>query len=115
VRAQWIREGEGFVIVYRITSRESFNWVENFYRQIIRVRWYDLRCPIMLAASHCDRITERQVSTEEGHALAKRLGCEFLECSAKNGINVEKAFYNVVRLIRRKRRAVEIKGGILQN
>ena len=102
------------MIVYRITSRESFNWVKNFHRQIERVKWYNLHCPIMLAASHCDQITQREVSTKEGHVLARKLGCEFVECSAKNGINVEKAFYDVVRLIRRQRKSVEVRGEILQ-
>jgi len=43
------------------------------------------------------------VSSQEGQALAKELGCEFVEASAKNCINVEKAFYDVVRQLRRQR------------
>ena len=48
---------------------------------------------------------EREVSTQEGHALAKELGCEFVEASAKNCINVEKAFYDVVRQLRRQKQS----------
>jgi GTPase KRas protein len=57
----------------------------------------------MLVGNKSDRVTEREVSTQEGHALARELGCEFVEASAKNCINVEKAFYEVVRLLRRQR------------
>lgn len=57
----------------------------------------------MLVGNKADRVTEREVSTQEGHALARELGCEFVEASAKNCINVEKAFYDVVRLLRRQR------------
>ena len=46
---------------------------------------------------------EREVSTQEGSALARELGCDFVEASAKNCINVEKAFYDVVRQLRRQR------------
>lgn len=57
----------------------------------------------MLVGNKSDRVTEREVSTQEGHALARELGCEFVEASAKNCVNVEKAFYDVVRLLRRQR------------
>lgn len=59
----------------------------------------------MLVGNKADRVTEREVSTQEGHALARELGCDFVEASAKNCINVEKAFYDVVRLLRRQRQA----------
>ncbi|CRK46941.1 hypothetical protein BN1723_001216 [Verticillium longisporum] len=59
----------------------------------------------MLVGNKSDRVTEREVSTQEGHALARELGCEFVEASAKNCINVEKAFYDVVRILRRQRQA----------
>ena len=51
-------------------------------------------------------MTEREVSTQEGNALAKDLGCDFVEASAKNCINVERAFYDVVRNLRRQRMEV---------
>ena len=57
----------------------------------------------MLVGNKSDRVTEREVSTQEGHALARELNCEFVEASAKNFINVEKAFYDVVRILRRQR------------
>ena len=59
--------------------------------------------PVMLVGNKCDRVTEREVSTQEGSALAKQLNCEFVEASAKNCVNVEKAFYDVVRQLRKQR------------
>lgn len=58
--------------------------------------------PIMLVGNNSDRVAEREVSTQEGLARAKELGCEFVETSAGNCRNVEKAFYDVVRMIRRQ-------------
>jgi GTPase KRas protein len=37
----------------------------------------------------------------EGEALASSFGCRFIETSAKSRINIENAFYDLVREIRR--------------
>lgn len=124
LRDQWIRDGEGFVLVYSITSRNSFSRIQRFYSQIQRVKEssnagsptgpsyltsqmpsnsYGGPVPVMLVGNKSDKQHEREVSSAEGLALAKELGCEFVEASAKNCINVEKAFYDVVRLLRRQR------------
>lgn len=122
LRDQWIRDGEGFVLVYSISSRSSFTRIQKFHHQIQRVKESSASSPsfpgspisqsmvvnsgmvpVMLVGNKSDRVTEREVSTQEGHALARELGCEFVEASAKNCVNVEKAFYDVVRLLRRQR------------
>jgi GTPase KRas protein len=118
LRDQWIRDGEGFMLVYSISSRSSFTRAQRFHNQIIRVKESSASSasypgtpisslveglPITLVGNNSDRITEREVSTQEGHALARELGCEFVEASPKNGTNVEKAFYDIVRQIRRQR------------
>jgi GTPase KRas protein len=125
LRDQWIRDGEGFVLVYSISSRSSFARIQKFHSQIQRVKETALSgsptypgsplsassmgsnsagpAPVMLVGNKCDRVTEREVSTQEGSALAKLLGCDFVEASAKNCVNVEKAFYEVVRQLRRQR------------
>jgi GTPase KRas protein len=40
-------------------------------------------------------------SYTEGAALARSFGCAFIETSAKSRINVDKAFFDIVREIRR--------------
>ena len=45
-----------------------------------------------LIGNKSDLETSRQVKTEEGKTLADSLGIRFLETSAKEAINVEKAF-----------------------
>ena len=126
LRDQWIRDGEGFILVYSITSRSSFQRIERFYNQIERVKESYAQTgpvssfpgssismsssssslpppPVMLVANKIDRVTEREVSTQEGNALAKKLGCDFVEASAKSCVNVERAFYDVVRQLRKKK------------
>lgn len=127
LRDQWIRDGEGFVLVYSITSRASFSRVTKFYNQIQRVKdsanagspssmggylsspisptmsTFSGPAPVMLVGNKSDRVSEREVSTQEGQALARELGCDFVEASAKNNINVDKAFYDVVRRLRKQK------------
>ncbi|RMD39926.1 hypothetical protein DV735_g5200, partial [Chaetothyriales sp. CBS 134920] len=124
LRDQWIRDGEGFILVYSITSRDSFQRIEKFYKQVQRVKESSLAnsptganymgspvssspytgpVPVMLVGNKSDQSNERQVSTQEGQALAKDLGCDFVEASAKKCINVERAFFDVVRSLRRQR------------
>lgn len=54
----------------------------------------------MLVGNKCDKTYEREVSKEEGAALARQFGCEFLETSAKTAQNVERLFTNLVRALR---------------
>jgi len=106
LRDQWIRDGEGFLLVYSISSRSTFERVGRFRDQIIRVKGTD-DVPFMLVGNNCDKITEREVSREEGMNMARRLKCEFIESSAKTCVNVERAFYTVVRMIRANRANAE--------
>lgn len=102
LRDQWIRDGEGFLLVYSISSRSTFERVERFRDQIFRVKDVET-VPIILVGNKCDKITEREVSREEGFQMARHLRCDFIETSAKTCVNVERSFYTVVRTIRANR------------
>jgi GTPase KRas protein len=53
-----------------------------------------------------DKNSERQVSREEGSALAYQLGCDFYETSAKTDQNVERPFIHLIQSLRRERNLV---------
>ncbi|KAI9821515.1 MAG: Ras GTPase [Phylliscum demangeonii] len=100
MREQYMRTGEGFLLVYSITSRQSFEEIVTFQQQILRVKDRDY-FPIIVVGNKCDLESERQVAKQEGEALARRFGCKFIETSAKSRINVDNCFYEIVREIRR--------------
>jgi len=100
MREQYMRTGEGFLLVYAITSRASFDEIKGFQQQILRVKDKDY-FPVIIVANKCDLEYEREVSSQEGRDLARSFGCRFIESSAKQRINVDEAFYNLVREIRR--------------
>lgn len=118
-----MRTGEGFLLVYSITSRNSFEEISTFHQQILRVKDKD-SFPVIVVANKCDLEFERQVGMNgtsttpsltkcanaslispihdaEGRDLAKHFGCRFIETSAKQRINVDEAFSNLVREIRK--------------
>ncbi|KAM0803197.1 ras protein [Usnea florida] len=100
MREQYMRTGEGFLLVYSITSRQSFEEILTFQQQILRVKDKDY-FPIIIVGNKCDLDSEREVSRQEGEQLAHQFRCAFIETSAKSRINVDNAFFNIVREIRR--------------
>ncbi|EKM78674.1 hypothetical protein AGABI1DRAFT_121109, partial [Agaricus bisporus var. burnettii JB137-S8] len=103
MREQYMRTGEGFLLVYSITARSSFEEINQFYQQILRVKDQD-SFPVIVVANKCDLEYERQVGMNEGRDLARHFGCKFIETSAKQRINVDEAFSNLVREIRKYNR-----------
>lgn len=63
MREQYMRTGEGFLLVYSMTSRQSFEEIVTFQQQILRVKDKDY-FPIIVVGNKCDLESERQVSTE---------------------------------------------------
>jgi GTPase KRas protein len=116
LRDQYMRTGEGFLCIYSITSRSSFNELNVFRDQILRVKESsghsvgggghdDGSVPMVLVGNKCDLESKREVTTAEGDDLAKAFGCEHVEVSAKNGSNVEHSFFTLVREIQRRKDA----------
>ena len=97
---QWMRDGRGFLLVYNITSRPTFEEVSNLYDRILRTKDSN-KVPMVLVGNKCDLESERAVQTEEGKALAHKWGCAFFETSAKAKINNEDCFFEAVREIRK--------------
>ena len=56
----------------------------------------------LLVGNKSDLEASRQVKTEEGKTLADSLGIKFLETSAKDAVNVEKAFTTLSTEIKAK-------------
>jgi GTPase KRas protein len=106
MREQYMRTGEGFLCVYSIISRNSFEEISTFYQQILRVKDKDY-FPVIIIGNKCDLEHERAVTMQEGYELSRQFGCKFMETSAKHKINVDEAFYALVREIKRYNRESE--------
>jgi GTPase KRas protein len=89
----WINSSEGFILVFSITDRESFDNVKLKYERIKINKGNDFK--VILAGNKSDMKDNRVVSVEEAIELAISWGTDYVECSAKNLMNVEKAFIKV--------------------
>lgn len=74
-----------------ITSRTTFNDVEDFHDAILRVKDAN-SVPFMLVGNKADMEEKRVVQRSELEEKAKKLGCKFMETSAKSRQNVDEIF-----------------------
>lgn len=100
LRDQYMRTGDGFVMVYSVIDRKTFEEINEFYEQILRVKDADA-VPMVLVGNKCDLESERVISSEEAKNYAKELKIQHLEASAKLRKNVDECFYELVRAVRR--------------
>ena len=102
IRSGWydgfIRDSGGFLFVYDITRRASFEGAEYRHAFVLRQRRAppSEHIPMILCGNKCDLVAQRQVQSEEGEKLAKRLGCRFIEVSARTGTNINEAFISLI-------------------
>eukprot|EP01135_Chromosphaera_perkinsii_P008508 Nk52_evm1s1374 gene=Nk52_evmTU1s1374 len=96
MRDLYMKNGQGFVLVYSITQKSTFNDLGDLIDQILRVKDAD-EVPMCIVGNKCDLEDDRVVSKEEGESLAAKHGmCCFLEASAKQKINVDETFRKLV-------------------
>jgi len=102
MRDLYMKNGQGFVLVYSITSQSTFNDLTDLREQILRVKDTD-KVPMVLCGNKCDLEDDRMVSKEQGGNLAGSWGgVTFLETSARKKINVDEVFFDLVRQINRQ-------------
>ena len=98
MRDLYMKNGQGFVLVFSITSQSTFNDLNDIREQILRVKDAD-KVPMVLAGNKCDLEDDRQVKKEAAQKLAGDWTVTYLEASARKKINVEEIFYDLVRQI----------------
>uniref|UniRef100_F7GJP0 Ras-related protein Rap-1A n=1 Tax=Monodelphis domestica TaxID=13616 RepID=F7GJP0_MONDO len=101
-RDLYMKNGQGFALVYSITAQSTLSDLQDSREQISRVKDTE-DVPMILAGNKCDLEDERVVGKEQGQHLARQwCNCAFLESSAKSKINANEIFYDLVRQINRK-------------
>lgn len=80
MREEYIKQGEGFLIVYSVTSRDSFLAMGEFFELVQKVKNLS-SFPAVLVGNKCDLVNERKVTFNEGKAFADKWGVPFVESS----------------------------------
>ena len=92
ITTSYFRGAQGILLVYDVTDRQTFLSIRNWVAQI--QMHADVNVNKILIGNKCD-IDQRAVSLEEGEGLAKEYNIQFFETSAKQDINVERAFLHI--------------------
>jgi len=102
MRDLYMKNGQGFVLVYSITAQSTFNDLQDLREQILRVKDSE-DVPLVLVGNKCDLEDERVVGKDQGLNLARTFNnCRFMETSAKAKIGVNDIFFDLVRQINRR-------------
>ena len=94
ITSAYYRGAVGALLVYDITKRQTFDNVQRWLRELRDHA--DSNIVIMMAGNKSDLNHLRAVSTEDAQSLAEREGLSFLETSALEAYNVEKAFQTIL-------------------
>ena len=108
MRDLYIKNGRGFLVVFSLTSWQSFLDVRTVREQILRVKGTE-NVPICLVGNKCDASLQRQVTPDDALALAQTWACPYIETSAKLSINVNDTFAEIVREINTRMKTKKLK------
>ena len=106
----WISFGEGFLLVFAINDKESFNLIKSKHDRILKGK-HGVKCPILLVGNKQDLENERQVNYSEAKEMADKWGIEYIETSAKTNFNCKEAFEMLAQKIVQKKGKNSGKGG----
>nr|CDJ90186.1 Ras domain containing protein [Haemonchus contortus] len=97
MRDLYVRNGQGFILVYSVNDRESLEELREIRDTIVRIK-QDINVPMVLVGNKTD--LERVVPAAAGREMSKQFGCSLFETSAKLNENVSTIFIDCVRQIR---------------
>ena len=100
IQASYYKGGNGILVVYDITNRESFSNLNSWLIEIEKNGNKDVFK--LLIGNKNDLENERKITYDEGKEFASINGMEFFETSAKTAYKVQEAFETLTRKIMRK-------------
>lgn len=96
---QSIKNAQGFIFLYKTSSRDSFEAFATERERIARLKQLDSIPMLIVAYIDKEDPQERQVSTDEGQVLAKTFGGMFVEYAPKSG-KIDSLFLQLVKDVR---------------
>ena len=108
VTSAYYHGAAGALIVYAINARTSFDNAQRWLDELREKAASDLQ--IILVGNKSDLKDQREVTTEEGEAFARKNNIMFIETSALDKFHVEDAFKQLVTAIYRNNARTPVAG-----
>ena len=112
ITKSYVRGANGIILIYDVSKRKTFEGIENWVKQI--KEQVSSRVVVGLVANKID-VEVRDVTTEEGKKLGKNLNYPYYESSAKEGINVNECFEDIIKKIVENYSNVELNDNVNSN
>ena len=100
ITSSYYKGAQGCLLVYDITRKETFDNIDKWFSELKNSSNGDITA--ILIGNKCDLSNERKVTTEEAQKKAKLLNMAFMETSAFDGSNIDKAFSELVNNVYQK-------------
>ncbi len=94
ITSSYYKGAQGCLLVYDITKKKSFDNIDKWYSELKSNS--DEKIYTMLLGNKSDLEENREVSIEEAEKKAKNFNIAFMETSAYNGNNINKAFNELI-------------------
>jgi len=88
----------GTLIVFDITDKNSFNNLQNWIDDVASA-FLPGKIKGLIIGNKVDLRSDREITTESAKALARGIGLEYIEVSAKTGENINEAFSEIAKLM----------------
>lgn len=110
MRELYMKQGQGFLLVFSICNQNSFHELSELREQIIRIKDDD-DVPLVVVGNKSDMEEDRVISRATAFELAQGWGSKpYYETSARRRVNVDDVFVNLSRQIIQKESAT--RGGL---
>jgi len=92
ITTSYYRGAHAIMLVYDITSSQSFQNVSAKWLEQIRM-YANRDCVVLVVGNKSDLTDQRAVTTEAAQELAEHFSLDVMDASAKDGVNVDRAFH----------------------
>ncbi|KAL6070654.1 Ras- protein rsr1 [Balamuthia mandrillaris] len=111
MRDLYMKNADGILLLYSITSRATFEALPEYVEQTLRVKDVD-EVPTVVAGNCCEQEDKRAVTKEEGQKLAAQWNAGFFEISSRtNKESVDEVFAELLRRVATSKQAALHKQG----
>lgn len=96
LRKRVVELNDAFLLCFDTTNRNSFEYMKDFYNEILEFRAND-HIYLIIVGTKSDLQDERVISKDEAREYCDSIFQKYIETSAKDKVNINEVFYELIR------------------